>query len=232
MEARRAVYLRAIDEGVIPRRGSFEVVDRIFGFGDKSAPGRWILENYPWRETEAREKWSPGQFGSLRVADLGSPSNGALLSSHLYMIAAPHGEVLIVSELCNCQYIPRWGTMWRPPATASEPYVPQPQEPTTNRNPELVAVLKKAYQTPTLQNDRRSVVLRAIDEGLLPEGTSVSAVDEIFGTNCATEEDGVCEVTLTRGVPGSWRLYVSLYGERDTAKIVCYSLTNYDPKAE
>jgi hypothetical protein len=229
MEARRAVYLRAIDEGVFAERGSIEIVDRIFGFDDKGAPGRWILENYPWKETETKEKVSPPQWGSLRVADLGSPAKSSDSSSHLYLVAAPHGRDLIVSELCDCQYMPRWKTIWHPPATESEPYVPQ-KDAASGESPALIAELKTAYRTPTLQNDRRSVVLRVIDEGLLREGTSVRVVDEIFGTTCAKEERGVCEVELMRGVQGSWRLYVWIDGERDAGKIVCYSFTNYHPK--
>jgi hypothetical protein len=66
---------------------------------------------------------------------------------------------------------------------------------------------------------------------LLREGTPVSVVDELFGTSCANETHGLCEVQLMRGVPGSWRLDVSLDGEGEMGRVVCYSFSNYHPKA-
>src|SRR5712691_7865495 len=49
-----------------------------------------------------------------------------------------------------------------------------------------LAELKRLYEAAQSQYERRAVSLRAIDEGAIKPGQSISSVDAIFGTHVAS----------------------------------------------
>jgi hypothetical protein len=60
----------------------------------------------------------------------------------------------------------------------------QKQEKTLDQS---IAELKRLYETAPSQHERRTVGLRAIDEGAIEQGRPVAVVDAIFGTHFASE---------------------------------------------
>src|SRR6266566_1613089 len=63
----------------------------------------------------------------------------------------------------------------------------QKQEKTLDQS---IAELKRLYETAPSQHERRTVSLRAIDEGAIKQGRPVAVVDAIFGTHFASELPG------------------------------------------
>jgi hypothetical protein len=63
-------------------------------------------------------------------------------------------------------------------------------DPESNKSEEKqkasIAELKRLYETAKSEYERRAVCLRAIDEGAVHHGASVSTIDEIFGTHFAS----------------------------------------------
>jgi hypothetical protein len=101
--------------------------------------------------------------------------------------------------------------------------------------------LRAAYVLARTPDERRGVALQAITRGLLKEGTTVAAVDQMFGTFCDRDRPqgkaGVCEIGFlpyhempepkSNRVHHTWYLDV-LYDARGS--VVCYSLSNLHVK--
>ena len=80
-----------------------------------------------------------------------------------------------IALLCGCAN--------KPPRTPI-PSESQKQEKTLDQS---IAELKRLYETAPSQHERRTIGLRAIDEGVIKQGRPVAVVDAIFGSHFASE---------------------------------------------
>jgi hypothetical protein len=223
MEERRRVCLRALDENVIRKGVSVEVVDQIFGLDSKSGSGRRILQD-PWRAVVTGYGQKP--VHDVRVIDLGSASRGQSEGQPWYLVV-PRDSNGLWWHLCNCEYMEGPNEIWRPSVSRTEAYLsptPHPDD-SSDHSSEKLSV---EYRT---GGDRRAVALRAIDEGVIHEGAPVGVVDKVFGTRCDQDlelrDERYCNVEFGHG---PWYLSVSLALDRGVRRVVCYSMSNFEPK--
>lgn len=85
--------------------------------------------------------------------------------------------VVNIALLCSCANLPEQKTI--PPVSKLQKQE-KPLDPS-------IAELKRLYETAPSEHERRTVSLRAIDEGAIKEGQPVAVVDAIFGTHFASE---------------------------------------------
>jgi hypothetical protein len=212
--ARRAVCLRAIDEGAIRRGVHIRSVDQIFG-------------------TNLESEWGARKLNGMRVGvvhfvpDLGAPlpassdqkTEGRGFFGWFLGVDYDDKGVVQSYDLSNIHKGDSRG----------EP----------GRNPSPVAELKALYAAAKSESDRREICFRAIDEGIIKTNEGVATIDEIFGTHLASQfatkkEDkgsGIVDLassttadsgTHKDGANG-WFMAVEYYS---SGKIANYYLTN------
>lgn len=160
--ARRAVCLRAIDEGAIRRGVHIRSVDQIFGtdleaeWGARKLDGKrvGVVHFVPDvdaprsarsdRKTEGRGFF--GWFLGVDYDDSGVVQNYDLSNIHK---GDSHGEL--------------------------------------GRTPSPIAELKERYAAAKSESERREIGLRAIDEGVVKTYGPVSTIDELFGTHMVSQ---------------------------------------------
>jgi len=201
-QERRAVCLRAIDEGVIYRDGPVSNVDQIFGthFASELPAEGQVTKGMP---IPFATQVSPTPRSDGRAEAV--PYVGSYLA-----VDYDHAGKIRYYYLSNLH------------KGLSGPIV--------GRDAISVAELKRRYNDAKSDSERRDVALKAIDDGVIRTfgPVPVSVVDEIFGTNLASQLPAKNEVTRTGivsfGAPGAgWFLAVEYTRERN---IYSYYLTN------
>jgi hypothetical protein len=210
---RRAVCLRAIDEGLIHSGVHISLIDEVFDthFAEKLPTGQVPSQG-------AAVNFAP-QAPSTPKSDGGVMQASDYVGWYLALQYDQQGNVLKY-YLSNVHKSPG----------ASIP---------ESRQQQLIAELKRLYDVAKSESERRAVCLRAIDEGIIRNGGHISSVDKIFGTHFAndlpTRKEGTrnSSVDLSRSAVGpdkstdtaqaGWFLSVE-YG--DDGSLYNYFLTN------
>lgn len=210
---RRAVCLRAIDEGLIHSGGPVSLIDEIFGsrFAEKLPKGQ--------EPSRSDAVYFTPQASSTPKPDARVTQASDYVGWYLGLQYDQQGNVLKY-YLSNVH---------------KSPGAPIPE----SKRKELIAELKRLYEAAKSESERRAVCLRAIDEGVIRNGGHVSSVDGIFGTHFAndlpTRKEGTRNASVDFGSsPGradnstktaqvGWVLSVE-YG--DDGSLYNYSLSN------
>lgn len=199
-QERRAVCLRAIDEGLIYRDGPVSNLDQIFEThfaSDRPAEGQ-VKKGMPVNFAD--------QLSPIPRSD--GQSEGVPFVGSYLGVEYDHAGKIRYYYLSNLH------------KGMSEPVV--------GRKAISVADLKQRYSSAKSESDRRDVALNAIDDGVIHTFAPVSLVDEIFGTQLASKLPDTNDKTLTGSVnfagPGAgWFLAVEYSRKGD---IYNYYLTN------
>lgn len=249
---RRAVAIRAIEEGVINAIDPYEVpvgvVDRIFGtkrvgadlFATTALDTAWQVE---WDSCPARTE-------SLRVVDFTAdlPVAEGVTNSIRYLVVSAYlsgkiswywlGNCLRSDDLCPTRAFPR--EVSRLPDGSQPARVDSPAD-SQSASAEY-GKLNQKYRRASTPGARRAVLLTAVDEGLIREGGPLRAMNEIFGRRCgAGSRSRICEIEFfgIHETVGDWHArrkeykakrwwFRADYDAKD--RIGCYKLGNLPDK--
>jgi hypothetical protein len=159
---RRAVCLRAIDEGLIRRGAPVSAIDEIFGTR--------FASDLPTEEEAIRKSW-------ILFAEQFSPP------------PAPNGQVTIAIGYVGWYMAfayDRGGAIQNYFLTNLHKGMSSYEQ---VKEKSSVAELKRLYEDAKSEHERRAICLRAIDEGVIQVSgpQRVSTIDEIFGTRFASD---------------------------------------------
>lgn len=246
---RTAVWLRAIDAGMIGAGRPVTVLDEILGTS-QDGRGRW--EN-PWEELDrANSRTRPVTWHVIDLLE-GDQHEPSERDRRWYLMVSAYDDDGTIEwyELCNCAFSLQWQPVWRPggltlwwpgiekptPYVANDTVVEKAEQAPAEDLTSAYADLKNLYWAARTQYERRSVALRAIEGGLIKEGTPLVAVDQVFGTSWergrqrGEEDTRSVEFLPYHQMPepkskthhAAWYLGV-LYDA--LGRVVCYSLSN------
>ena len=255
LQERRAIAIRAIDEGLIrrtPAPQSVRVVEAIFG---TRPMGPGLFGTAPL-DRDLESAWNCFRTGGSRprtlyavdlAAGLTERGPTKIATRHLFVEGTSSGEIPFL-WIGNCLPPHGFGSEDSGGTTESPPCLPGPEAPTAREaiGPDAATDeyrrLNQTLRDAASQSARVAVLLEAVDRGLIRRGGPLKAVNEIFGRRCgAAHEFPRCQIEFLgphdlEGGYGSrlreladtqWSLWVTYDAER---RIRCVALLHGLPK--